>query len=215
MTETKKDDKTISVTKALSELKMIGKKIEDGIRRLNPVAMYIGKKPPKEFESIEDFKSKGKAAFQSVNNLVDRYAKLKGAIVRSNAVTKVDVGSKNMTVAEAIEKKSSIAFKKMLLQQLESQYARVMMAVDTENRRVELRLQTLLEASYGKDVKVNEEDHDKIAKPFTESNEAKLADALGDIKRQIDDLRNEIDEFVLNVDVALSEINSRTDISIE
>lgn len=61
---------------------------------------------------------------------------------------------------------------------------------------------------------VDKEDYDKIAKPFKESNWPKLIDPLNTIEL-IPTLEAEIDEFESQVDMALSEINVRTEIEIK
>jgi len=205
----------ISVTKALAELKMISKKITDSITRFEPVVVKIGKNAPARYKSEEDFTTVAKANLQSINDLIDRQMKLKSAIVKSNAITKVTIGEKEMTVAEAIEKKSSIAFRQSLHNHLVNSFNRINLTIEDGNVKVNTRLQSLLEQNFGKDSsKASSADHDAISKPFLDSNELKMIDPL-EIRDLIEKLRTEIDEFVLNVDVALSESNSRTDIVVE
>jgi hypothetical protein len=53
--------------------------------------------------------------------LISRRATLKSAIMKSNATTKVTIGSKEMLVIDAIEMKETIKYKQAFLQQLKSQ----------------------------------------------------------------------------------------------
>ena len=54
--------------------------------------------------------------------MIKRRNQIKSAIIASNAVTMVEVAGVRMTVAEAIDKKSSIGYEKELLARLSEQF---------------------------------------------------------------------------------------------
>ena len=114
--------KRITVTEGLVELKLYGKKINKAVD--DGKFVYAVKKSDKQVAhmSKEEASSKIEASYQSVTDLIKNRNALKSAIVQSNAVTMVKVGDKVMTVAEAIERKSSIEYEKDLLTSLECQY---------------------------------------------------------------------------------------------
>ena len=58
-------------------------------------------------------------------DLISRRNKIKSAIIMSNAKTVVEVAGKQMTVAEAIDKKSSIEYEKELLIHEEGQLYKI------------------------------------------------------------------------------------------
>ena len=205
----------ISVTRGLVKLKTLAKQIERIFGEGDQiVGVGIGGKPPTNFHSPEDFKVKAKSAFDSLTDLIKFRSDLKSAIVKSNANTIVQVGNTAMTVAEAIERKQSIETDKTFLRILRNQYGNCQNAIDIENEDVNRQLERLVESSFGgKDKRVEKSDYDNIAKPFLAANERKLIDPLG-IKAIIDKMALEIDDFLENVDVALSESNARTMISV-
>ena len=205
----------ISVTRGLVKLKTLAKQIERMFGEGDQiVGVSVGGKPPTNFNSPEDFKTKAKSSFDSLTDLIKFRSNLKSTIVKSNANTTVQVGNVAMTVAEAIERKQSIEIDKMFLTMLRNQYSNCQNTVDTENEDIDRQLERLVESSFGgKDKRVEKSDYDNIAKPFLAANERKLIDPLG-IKAIIDKMALEIDDFLENVDVALSESNAKTMINI-
>jgi formyltetrahydrofolate hydrolase len=113
-----------------------------------------------------------------------------------------------MTVAEAIEMKSSIDYKKSLLLKLQLDYRNAINEVERKNNNFESRLNSYLE-SIGKNTKLQDEETKKQIKTFTDNNEAKLLDTLL-IKKEINKLQEEIEVFESEVDLVLSESNAVT-----
>lgn len=109
------DIRKISITEALTELKLYDQKIN----KVLCSADFIGckKKSSDRVNSfkLENFEANAKASYQSVSDLIENRARLKSAIVQSNAATMVEIAGKKYTVAEAIERKNSIEYDKMLL----------------------------------------------------------------------------------------------------
>ena len=64
-----------------------------------------------------------------------------------------------------------------------------------------------------KDRKASSEEYEAISKPILEANEITLIDPIG-INELIESLEKELLNFKANVDIVLSEINSRTLIEI-
>ncbi|MED1917335.1 hypothetical protein P4V64_18615, partial [Bacillus thuringiensis] len=92
-------------------------------------------------------------------------------------------------------------------------YNHAVTQVESKNEEVQLRLEKLLEANFGKDSKVKDTEMEAISKPFKEQNEAKLVDPLK-LKEKMDTLSKEIDEFECEVDFILSESNTITKINL-
>lgn len=205
---------TMSITKALAELKLLDKKINRAISGGLYAGYVVGKKVMTGYNSIQEIEDKAKADYQSVTDLIKRRNKIKSAIVLSNALTKVNIGDKEFTVAEAIERKNSIEYEKQLLNKLKRTYSEIVSYVDNVNEEVKERLDKHLETLYGKEGKVKAGENSELIKPFLEENEAKFIDPL-DIKKKIEQLENEIDEFLSEVDYVLSTSNTLTTIEIE
>jgi hypothetical protein len=203
----------ISITEALVKLKTLGKRIDNAISSIRPIAMVTGKNSPLGFKTIEEFETTAKAGFLSAQDLIKYRQIIKGAIVAANAGTLVTIGGKSMTIAQAIERKNSIQYEKELLKTLSQNYAVILNKFVHTEADVQARLQKLLEATFGKDTKTKGDEVDNISKPFIEANAPKLIDPL-DLKNLIDRLEKDINEFEGEVDFRLSEANAKTCIEV-
>lgn len=204
----------ISVARALVELKTLDKRIEKAVERLQPVGLLIGQKPESSIQSRKDFEASARSTYQHIQDLIARRRTIKNAVVLSNATTQVDVAGETMTVAEAIERKSSITLDKTLKKHLWSAYTQKMTELEEHNQKVSRQLFQLLQATYAKpESELSPEDHDKIAQPFKANNEASLLDPLK-LKETFFALEAKIEAFERDVDIALTESNARTEIQL-
>lgn len=204
----------MSISRALVELKTLEKRIQKNIEQLSPVGLMLGQKPESTIQSRPEFEKSAQAAYQQVQALIKRRRQIKNAIVQSNAVTQVHISGENMTVAEAIERKSSIALEKELKNTLWKKYGEKITQMEEHNHKIERQLFQLLQATYAKpDHEVKPEDHDTIAIPFKENNLASLIDPL-QLKATVFALEARIDAFEAEVDIALTESNARTEIEV-
>lgn len=201
----------ISVTRALAQVKQLNDRIERANSNAFVTMTTGGKhgtgKPLAEVEATL------KANLQSVQDLIAVRANIKSAIVRSNAVTKVTIAGKEMTVAEAIERKTSIALDQRLLTVLRAQQAQVQAQVERTNVGVQQKLDQLIQTAVGKDRKATEDEIEAITGPYKRQNEALAVDP-NDLTAVIDAMSKEQDAFLLDVDYALSEVNAVTKIDV-
>lgn len=205
------------VTKGLNELKLldsrINRKIEEGefIAAAKVSVLNVNGKITKEA-----YKANAKADYQSIVDLIKRRNNIKSAIIQSNAVTKVDITGKIMTVAEAIDKKSSIEYEIALLEKLTMQYKTSSDIIIKENEKVDYSIEQLLNTAYGKEgkEKITQASYDAIAEPYRKANEYGLVDAL-DGEKLIKEMKDKIESFLSEVDTALQISNSTTIINIE
>lgn len=202
MGKTKNTTEKISITRALSTLKLQDKRISKAIKN-SMFANYKvgGEMKYKEYTPKEDL--------QSVQDLIKYRSKLKAAIMASNASTKVKIGKTTMTVVEAIEMKDSIKYKKELLSKIISDLKNVERDVTRINDDAKYRLDDMIRASYGGDKKVSSSDYDTIATPFLKKNGAESVDSETFMKIALE-MEEEIDTFESEVDLVLSESNSTT-----
>jgi len=199
----------MSVTQGLAELKLLDKRINKG---LGYVEWAVVRTKANKVDEVE-LKKTSLSEYQSYMDLVKRRDNIKRAIVLSNAQAKVNIGKWVGTVAEAIEHKSSITYKKALLEKIkqnrttvESEYKRFVAALSD-------RLDTLLGSELGKDVKTNPETIAALTAGFMETNKVEIVDPL-DLMKMSRELEDEIDSFESNVDWVLSEANGKTMISV-
>ena len=193
------------VTVALNELKLLDSRIIKEIDRGSFISS-AKKSSPKVSPAMskEEFIEEAKSKFNSVKDLIERRAKIKAAIVDSNAKTEVEIDGVKMTRADAIERKSSINYEKLMLNELKDQLNIHTAKVNSSNYEVDNKIDSLVQAAYGKEGKNNikQEDYDAIAKPYREANEWDIVDPLN-LKDVIEEMEKRIDGFESNVDSAL------------
>jgi hypothetical protein len=209
-------NETMTVHKALAELKIIDSRIHKAI--FDGKFCVANKHSNEKINgiSIEEFKRSMQGSFDKASDLISRRNAIKRAVVNSNAVTKVKVGVAEYTVAEAIEMKNhGVELKELLLKELESQYKEAQSVILSKNGDdLERRAEQYVIGIYGsKEGKTNTDDFEKAKKDFILGNSYELVDPINILKK-IDELESEISEFKAEIDAALSTSNAITQISI-
>lgn len=209
-------NETMTVHKALAELKIIDDRIHKAIS--GGVFCVANKHSNEKINGvpIEEFKKTMQGAYDKASDLTARRNAIKRAVVNSNAITKVKVGAAEYTVAEAIEMKNhGVELKEMLLHELESQYKKSQAVILSKNGDdLEKRAEQYVVGIYGaKEGKTNTDDFEKTKKDFIASNSYELIDPIAILKK-VEGLESEISEFKAEVDAALSTANAITQIEI-
>ena len=211
----------MTVHKALAELKTMDDRITKAMGAV-PYVLAVKYSAEKiNGVTIANFKENMKSGYQKVNDLIARRDAMKRAVVLSNATTKVTVGGKEYTVAEAIEAKNhGVEFKKSLLNTMTYAYKS---AQNELNRNGDEALEKKAEqyilsmiAAQPKDSKmsVDSEEMKALRKTYIENNKYDLIDPL-DVANVMEKLEKEINEFETEVDAALSVSNALTVIEFE
>lgn len=207
---------SMSLTRALAEVKLLEKRVAKQSSELQPIAVKVGGKIKQPFQVEETkFKADVQSAWDSITDLIKRRQKIKRALNKANAETEVTIGDQKMTIAEAIDMKSFIKNQENLLNYLRQEKARSNTQIERINEKVNQGLQKLLEQHFSKEgnARPKQEDMQEISEPYLKNNQAALVDPIN-IDEKIKELQKQIDEFILNVDFSLSEINSKTEITI-
>ena len=206
----------MSIHRALGELKTLDKRIRKEIEN----TIFIGAKKKssnteyKTRTSIVDFNNNVNSSIQSINDLILRRKEIKEAIVNSNANTFVTIGDNKMTVASAIERKTSIGYDKFMLSKIKEQYALIVGFVEENNEEVECDLSSKIDNMLNANDKNNINGIEEFSKAYRNSNSWEVIDPV-DLKSLIDKLEKEITIFENEVDVVLSESNATTFIEVE
>lgn len=205
----------ITITRGLAELKLLDARITKEIQQSSFVSLFQ-KRNNKELrtnKTKEEFEVSSKASLQSIKDLINRRNKIKSEILKSNAVTIVKIGKEEMSVVEAIDKKSSIEYDKLLLAKLKNENVTINNQIASHTAQLNNQVDSMLQQNLGADKKASKDDWDQIAKPFIEANEMNKLDAIK-IDSLITKLDSDIDSFIAEVDFVLSESNSKTMIEI-
>lgn len=201
----------MTVTQALTELKLLGKRIEKTISDGTYIAAIQEKTSAK---SIEDVKANITSSWQRSNDLITRYNAIKGAVAASNATAKVVVGTHEYTVAMAIDAKAHfMVYRKKLLEALTAQTRTAYNNYNNMTSKVEKDAMNLVKSS-GEDTSNPDAAKDlDIYKNYQKANAVTMVDPLG-VDKLLVQMADDIDNFMVNVDTALSVANATTTIYI-
>ena len=125
----------------------------------------------------------------------------------------MSIGGRQYSIAEAVERKRSIAIEKDLLLHMKQQWVKAVEEVEQYQTTQQERLDKMILQELGKDSKTNVEMVTALTDTFLKNNKADLIDPLG-LETKIKTLSEEFDTFETNVDWVLSESNGRTMITI-
>lgn len=206
----------MTVHKALAELKTLDDRINSEItgsvfvraNRHNNMKIF-GK-------TIPDFMADAESSYQSVKALINRRNAMKRAVVLSNAITKVEIGGVEYTVAEAIEMNNHGMENLVDLRNcLREQYSSVKRMVESENGdKLVKACENYIQATFGTKEKVNNPDIEMAQKAYMTNNAYDIVTGF-DIEEVIKELTDRIDAFKADVDSALSVSNALTVIEFD
>ncbi|GKV69720.1 hypothetical protein NCCP2716_22180 [Sporosarcina sp. NCCP-2716] len=206
-------NQTMSVHRALAELKTLNDRIEKSVMGADFIAADRKSAEKVNGLPIEDYEKTIQAGFDKAVSLIERRNLIKEAIVQSNAVTQVTVGGVTMTVAKAIERKTSIQLEEQLLAMMITRRREAVNRLTVENDTLPARLEAYLAEILGKKENAKKEDVELHTKAFLDRNEFVLIDPLH-LNRRIEELEERISAFKTDVDAVLSESNALTQITI-
>jgi len=207
---------TMTVHKALAELKILGGRIEGAILSGDFVITKKNNQDTVKGKTVEQYKAKATEAFQKASDLIRRRNAIKNAVVVSNAKTMVKIGDKEYTVVEAIEKKNhGMDYYVQLRDVLRQQLAKQKSELEKHNASLQQKAEQFVTGLMGgKEVKTDSAEFTTAVDTYIKSNTMTLLDPLG-IEKKIEELDDMINSFLPEVDAALSVSNAVTTITIE
>lgn len=208
----------ISITRALSELKLLDSRIKDRIQEFMPCYVTKGRGDRQTVVNAnltpQAASDKIRAATQTVMDLMNRRDAIKAAIMASNATTLVEINKESMTVMTAIERKRSIEYNQLLLQRTRAIHTHCIKQMELGNTKLSEQIDTAVTAAYSNDKgKVTPEQYAAVAMPRLNEHELSVLDPIK-LDSFIQNLDDKITGFVSEVDFVLSESNAKTLISI-
>lgn len=214
--------KTITVQEALNELKVLDSRISRKTFASSLVGVESNSKlikPNKSRLTVEDFKEEVNGAIQSLIDLINYRKALRSAVTLSNARTKVSVGGKELTVAEAIEYKTSIQNEVDLVKTLNNALNSAEITSAVHNEKIEKEsLEKEKIVLGGEKERKGENVVLEAIRAKAESEKAKVvAPIVGgkDLAEYIEAKTNEIEDFRSNIDFKLTASNVTTEITVE
>jgi len=211
----------MTLTEALAKLKLYDKKIRkqlQDIRYDGAVIDYIVGNENKgriTGKTVDELKEYAKSKVQKTQALINNRNRLKAAIAQTNAVTPVKIGDKEYTIAQAIERKQSISLEKEFVEALEEQLVNVKNKVTQINLRAQEKANQIVEAQVSAEAKNKKtEEIEALYNLIYEKNKAELVDPIN-VEAALEKIKEDIETFEQNVDVALSIINAKTEIEVD
>lgn len=204
---------SISIHRALAELKLLQKRIERaaGDAFLGAV---IGERVPKGYGSIAELEGTVKGNLDSAKALIERRKKIKAAIIASNAVTQVMIAGREMTVAEAIDRRDTgIDFDKLLLHSMKTQLQKMNVQIARQEQELEQKAEQYITNMFDKKDNYDQSEIDAARAKYIANAEPKLIDP-SNLRKEIEELEKQIEDFELEVDFSLSESNTVTMIQV-
>ena len=184
--------------------------------------------------AVKEIQRDIQAHYDRITALVANYAKIKAAVVQSNAgvlpeadLRRVKVGSKSLTVAEIIELTDTIygrakkpGFKAKILAKMKADYTQAQRDFDDMQEKADEEVSQYIRSLVGK--KRDDEETDAgtkslieaTSKMLHEQKDPRLIDPLK-IADKIKTLENEIEDFRTEADAVLSEQNALTTVEID
>ena len=206
---------TMSITRALTRAKTIEKQLARLVE-----SQYVVTLMKREVDDVTDVYQDNlkmtQANFDQFNDLFAELNNIKAAVRKSNEVTKVVIGGEELTVADALVYKNTIAYRNSFLDRItrenrnaESRVEQSKISADTKFASVR---ENLIKNSQGQDVS-----EDYLKTVLTEE-ERRLKKAIVEVKVSginnvnefIEAERKRIDTFIEEVDYVLSESNATT-----
>lgn len=208
---------TMTVHKALAELKTMDSRIEKAIRESTWVVANKKCNTKIEGVSVKEWADSVASNFRRVNDLIRRREAIKRAVVNSNAVTKVLVAGVEFTVAEAIEYKNNGTKNwSLFAKTIANDLGRARMLADRANgdeleRRADEHVKVMVGSS---DMKGATAEVQRVREAFVEAQTVELVDPIC-AEEVIRGLENQVTTFLTEVDAALSVSNAITTIEVE
>lgn len=154
--------------------------------------------------------------FRKVEDLIHNRRAVKAALINANNQILVNIGNQSMTLAQAVDRKNSIVNEKNFLETLKIQTLISFNNVKALMERLETSKETRLASAFAG---VDKKSWDKTAveavtATLVNDETPSLIDPMG-INKVIEEKEANINEFLLNVDYSLSEVNSLNKITVE
>lgn len=211
---------TMTLTRVLSRISVLKKSIGKAIEDMLVVSIVRGSGDRRRMAtasvgSVQEVTDRITSSFQSVIDLIAERARLREALLDANSKVLVSINGRSMTIAAAVEYKNSLEFDKILINTAKRQLSVAEMSVQRENEKLQESIDSLIKTSFQTTdkSKIKPELYEAIAAPQREEKETALLDPLN-IRVRLDEMEKKVNDFLSEVDFALSEVNARTEIEV-
>ena len=211
--------RNITITQALSELKVLDSRIRSSTRSLVLVAAKRKSETTIGGRSVEKFKQEEKSKLQQIEKLIENRSEIKRKVIKSNAETSVTIAGVVMTVAEALEYKSSIGYKIELRDRMNASLSDAIKRENLLKDELERKVSSMTDSAMQASGSTSKSDGSGIVEMITQLQKNMTPDFIdsvdGGLQARVEALDVEIDEFISNVDIIITISNASTIIRLE
>ena len=213
------------VTQALDERDLLVKKINDKIEKasfVDTIKPNEDKVYAKRIDKAE-YAKEAEAAYQQINDLIERFQKIDAAIVASNARAEVKTSYGTFTVAGAISLRSRLRgmgsyngeadFEERLQHKLNSEYNDRVRFCDMMNGQLQNTAENMRLSILGRDSKTKDDKPLGVVDAYIKENTTELVDPL-DIKKKLEMLQEKRNILLTELDTQIKVSNATTFIEI-
>lgn len=207
----------MTITKALSELKLLDKRISDEVCEAQFCAANKHFQRTLNGKSIDTAKKEMQSAYDKITSLINRRNAIKKALTLANATTPITIGDQKMFIAEAIYfKTQGIENDKLLLSAMSEQYNHVVHILNQNNGdKLSKECEQYITNTFGaKETRTDTDEIEKARQSYIESNTYDIIEGIK-TKETIEALKDKIGKFEAEVDAAITVANATTEIEIE
>lgn len=204
--------KEYTLTRALVEIKLYDSKIEKAIKELNSVSYKVNEIVPEYRMTESDFLSEYNSQMQKIKDLRENKTALKNALMKANAETIVKIADKEYTILEALNKKADIYLDNMMVNVLNSQLKTAISKVNTISEKIESDIERTINAKSSSSGNQNKEYIQQVRESYKTQIPVLVNDVV--VENLIKTKTDEIENFLAEVDFALSEVNAVTKIKV-
>lgn len=206
---------TMTIHKGLATIKALDSRISKFINNTGFVGSKKHGMEKVQGKTVPELEKEIRSSYDSITDMMRRKYAIKQAIVLSNAQTKVILGDKEYTVAEAIEMKNNMV---NMVKALRDRFAQNLRNAQNEaqrqNETLDDRADTYIKGIFeGKDLKKMGDDHREMRQKWYEAMFVDVIDPLG-AEEKIKALDDFITMFMSEVDAELSSSNAITTITV-
>ena len=211
---------TMTIHRALAELKVLDSRIQRAIRETKFVLSNKHSNEKIAGMTVDEYRVNMKAGYQKADDLIRRRNAIKRAVVLSNAVTKVQAGGAEYTVAEAIEMKNhGMIFYRSMLEAMTMQLTYAEKELNENSgaeleRKAEAFVLSVIQAQPKEKMTADSDAMKALRKQYMENNVYDLIDPLN-VREKVAELDARLASFTADVDAALSVSNAITTVTIE
>jgi hypothetical protein len=204
-----KEAESMTLHKALSELKLIEGKITKRMGDIVPVGIFQKNNKIDGYVTPEDFDKNAQSLYQSITDLFERQQTIKSALMKKNLEVIIDIAGLKMSIADALNYKSTLPLRKNFVHILKQKYIQTVGRMNTDNEKVSKNLDIILSGQQDK----SSEAMKKFTDNYKEVNEFHLQNPLK-IEEKFKGMEEQIEKFETELDGLLSETNALHTITI-